>query len=132
MSNLWEVYQKSLAEGLRAIDVFLRTQPPPYAAGAVAGLLGLAPERVEELCRELGVEELGRAGFLRLMQAGESPLCRAFARELERGLPQTYSPADVAYIYGIDIDVVLQACAGLGLTRVDGLMLQLLLYAIPA
>lgn len=132
MPNLWEVYQKSLAKNLREIDVFLRTQPPPYAEVTVAGLLGLTPERVNQLCKELGVLQLDRVGFLQLMQAGDSPLCRIFARELERGLPRVYSPVDVSYIYDIDIDVVLQACAGLGATQLDPIMLQLLLYSIPA
>jgi len=131
MSNYWEKYQTTIAARLREIDLYLRTTDPPYPPETVAGLLEMPKEQVWAEMRRQNLSLLDRSGFFLVMREGKSPVCRMFARELERGLPSRYTPGDVSYIYDIDIDRVLDACAGLGLTAFDPIMLQLLLYSIP-
>ena len=60
------------------------------------------------------------------MKNGSGELCRMFKRQLECGVTESYSPEQVSYIYDIDIDVVLNAYASMGVCKLHKGLLETL------
>ena len=61
-----------------------------------------------------------------IMKNGSGEFCRAFKRELECGLTDSYSPEQISYIYDIDIDIVINAFAKMGVSRLHRGLLETL------
>lgn len=114
MQTFLEYYQQKIQPQLTEIDVFLKTEEPPYAIDRVSALLDIPPEEGERLLTEEKVSLVTRGVFLHFMQRGSSPLCRMFRRELSCGSPQWYTPEQISYIYNLDIADVEGAAREMG------------------
>ncbi|MBQ4346985.1 MAG: hypothetical protein IJC39_00875 [Firmicutes bacterium] len=116
---------------LREIDIFLKTGTPPFDKEDVAKLLYISREELSKIMRTLGITEINGYTFYKIMEHGQSPLCRIFARELSilgrLGKKGRYSPQDIAYIYGIEEKKVLAACARAGISSMNETLSLILL-----
>lgn len=115
-----EYFQQMIQPQLAAIDLFLKTEEPPYAASATAALLGVATSEIESLLAQEKLSLITKGVFLQLMRRGSSPLCRMLDREIRYGSPKRYSPEAVSYIYDLDISDVLAAAETLGESAFEG------------
>lgn len=115
-----EYFQQMIQPQLAAIDLFLKTEEPPYAAQATAALLGVATSEIENLLAQEKLSLITKGIFLQLMRRGSSPLCRMLDREIRYGSPECYSPEAVSYIYDLDIGDVLAAAESLGESSFEG------------
>ena len=109
-----DYFQQTIQPQLAAIDLFLKTEDPPYAAQTAAVLLGITSGEMEKLLAQEKLSLITKGVFLRLMRQGSSPLCRMLDREIRCGSPKHYTPAAIAYIYDLDIGEVLSAAEQLG------------------
>lgn len=114
MQTYLEYYQQEIQPRIRRIDLFLKTEEPPYELDAVAELLELSLEEVTRWMQTERVVFLTKRGFLRLLQGGSSSLCRLFRRAISCGLPQSYTPQEIAYIFGLSLPAVQQALEKIG------------------
>ncbi|MBS4960035.1 MAG: hypothetical protein KHZ62_04335 [Clostridiales bacterium] len=126
----WDIFALEIRPRLQAIDIFLKTEIPPYDTCKAAKLLDIDEEDIKKYLLE-NKETLDKTTFLILMKQGNSELCRMFRRELSRGTPKTYEPYDISYIYNIDMDLVLDACGKLGIRQIPQGRIHEILQLIP-
>ncbi|MCD8035931.1 MAG: hypothetical protein LUE88_00910 [Clostridiales bacterium] len=119
-------YRNNIISRLRAIDLFLKTSPIPYDKKEVIELLSISAEELEKIASENKIGAITPSAFAVIMKNGSGELCRAFKRQLECGITDSYSPEQVSYIYNIDIDVVLSAYASMGVSRLHKGLLETL------
>ena len=119
-------YRINITSKLKEIDVFLKTKPYPYRSDDVCKLLGINNDELKKILDENGICEILPSDFPVIMKNGSGELCRAFKRELECGITDSYSPEQVSYIYDIDIDTVLNAYASMGVSRLHRGLLETL------
>ena len=104
-------YRTNIVSKLETIDLFLKTKTPPYKKAEVRAILGMTKDELDKILNE---------------NNGSGELCRAFKRQLECGVTESYSPEQVSYIYDIDIDVVLNAYASMGVCKLHKGLLETL------
>lgn len=114
MQTFLKYYQQRIQPQVAAIDVFLKTEDAPYAIETVAALLLISPEEGRALLAAEKVSLITKGIFFRLLQMGSSPLCGMFRRMLSCGLPQQYTPAQIAYIFALPLADVERAAEGMG------------------
>lgn len=114
MQTYLEYYEKEIAPRIRAIDVFLKTEPQPYHMADVARLLMLSKEKLAQLAEEKKIEFLSTGTFLFFLLKTDSPICNLITRELDIGSPQVYSVEDISYIYHLEKEDVKTAAEEMG------------------
>ncbi|MCL2698703.1 MAG: hypothetical protein FWE68_00145 [Defluviitaleaceae bacterium] len=114
-----EVYTDEISPRLKAIDLQLKSGED-IDTDTAADLLDLTADelRVLGVVRSVTPEE-----FLTLMRRGPSGICGLYRRELERRSPVTYTADDIAYIYGLDHELVNAAFDKLNASAVTEYML---------
>lgn len=116
MRTFLEYYQRRIQPQIETIDIFLKTEEPPYAHAAVAEVLGVS---AKVLAERLAAEQLAcitKGVFFRLLQEGEEPLCGMLRRAIACGLPKRYTPELIAYIYDLPLAAVRAAAEKTGLS----------------
>lgn len=121
-----DFYNKTIAPQLAAIDLLLKTKPGCLNTKKAAALLSISEEEVSAIMAEENIKKLDPHSFFLIMKKGSSEICRLFNRELRSGTPLVYSPADISYIYNIDIDIVFDACKKIGISSFDRITLPIL------
>ena len=119
-------YRANIISRLKTIDLFLKTNTAPYDKRTVCELLGISAEELDKIIDEHKITSITPSAFALIMKNGSGELCRAFKRQLECGLTDSYSPEQVSYIYNLDIDVVLNAYASMGVSRLHKGLLETL------
>ncbi len=114
MQTFLEFYQREIQPKIAAIDVFLKTEPQPYAAAQVSELLSIPSTELSHLLEQEKLLIITKGTFLHLMQIGSSPICRMFRREVSRGISMSYSPKEISYIYDLKLKDVEAAAEKLG------------------
>ena len=130
MNTFLSKYRSNIFLPLKSIDMFLKTSTPPYDIKTVAELLHISENELKNIMNEKGISSITPDVFSIIMKNGSGELCRAFRRELECGLTDTYSPEQVSYIYSLDIDDVLNAYASMGVFKLDKGLLETLFSRI--
>lgn len=114
MQTFLEYYQGEIQPQIAAIDLFLKTEEPPYDSETVRKLLQFSPTRWAELMQREKLTFLTKGNFFRLMQQGDAPLCGMFRRAIALHLPELYTPEVIAYIFALEITAVRKAASELG------------------
>lgn len=114
MQTFLDYYRQRIQPQVAAIDLFLKTEDTPYAMEAVAALLQISPEEGAAWMAAKKLSCITKGVFFRFLQEGSSPLCGMLRRLLACGLPQRYTPAQIAYIFHLPLRDVEQAAAKLG------------------
>ena len=119
-------YRTNIVSKLATIDLFLKTKTPPYKKAEVRAILGMTKDELDKILNENNIKSITPSSFAVIMKNGSGELCRAFKRQLECGVTESYSPEQVSYIYDIDIDVVLNAYASMGVCKLHKGLLETL------
>lgn len=119
-------YRTNIISRLENIDLFLKTKSSPYSKKEVTDLLDITDDELEKILKDNKISTITPSSFAVIMKNGSGELCGAFKRELECGLTESYSPEQISYIYNIDIDVVLNAYASMGVSRLHKGLLETL------
>lgn len=130
MATFLEYYEREIMSRLTMADLTLKTGQEPYDLAQMLSCLQMSKETAEHLLGEYLTDGITRSQFLSLLQKGESVICRMFQRELRCGLPTVYTPAQISYIYDLDLEQVEQAAAQTGLNPCKGQCLWQLFSAI--
>lgn len=130
MATFLEYYEREIMSRLTTADLILKTGQEPYDLAQVLSCLQLSKEQAEGLLETALVMGITRSQFLSLLQKGDSVICRMFQRELRCGLPAAYTPAQISYIYDLDLEQVEQAAEQTGLNPCKGKSLPRLFSAI--
>lgn len=109
MRTFLDYYRRKIRPQIEAIDIFLKTEDPPYSMAAVAETLELSVKELEQLLAEERITLITKGVFFRLLQRGTSPLCGMFRRAIACNLPESYTPEEVAYIFDLPLSAVKQA-----------------------
>ncbi len=131
MKTYLEQYQKQIEPQLHAIDLFIKTNNPPYALKESAKILGLSEHEVQKIMKEENISYICRHSFFIIMNKGSSPVCQIFARELKCGTPHVYSVENISYIYDLNILDVMDAAKKMGVTTFTTPMTKNLFQLIP-
>ena len=130
MATFLEYYEREIMSRLTMADLILKTGQEPYDLTQMLSCLQLSKEQAEGLLETALVRGMTRSQFLALLQKGDSVICRMFQRELSCGLPAAYTPAQISYIYDLDLEQVEQAAEQTGLNPCKGKSLSRLFSAI--
>lgn len=114
MQTFLEYYEREIRPRVAALDLFLKTEEPPYPQGRVAALLGLSVGEMAQLMRAQRVACITKGVLFRLLLEGSSPLCGMFRRAIACGTPTCYTPEQIAYIFALDPQAVREAAAQMG------------------
>lgn len=126
MKTFLEQYKKQIEPRIMAIDLFIKTQTPPYSKKTTASLLEIPLEELNDIMSKEHLDALNQEAFFHIMKNGSSPICSLFARELSCGLPAFYTAEHISYIYNIDIAAVSAAAKEMGVNRFSRSMLTVL------
>lgn len=128
-TNFLDQYNQTIAPKLKEIDLFIKTYNELNIHN-VSAILNISEAEVKKIMETEEIKEINRFSFFTIMKNGSSYICKIFSRELERGIPNTYLPHDISYIYNIDIDCILEACQELGMYKFNSTTLHELFATI--
>ena len=114
MQTFLDYYEQEIKPQIAAIDIFLKSEEPPYDSALAGELLEMEPSAWKALLAEEGVTFITRAIFFQLMKRGTSPLCGMFRRAAELYLPEAYTAEVIAYIFDLPIEAVRKAAEKTG------------------
>lgn len=130
MATFLEYYEREIMSRLTMADLILKTRQEPYDLAQMLSCLQLSKEQAEGLLETALTKGITRSQFLSLLQKGDSVICRMFQRELSCGLPAAYTPAQISYIYDLDLEQVEQAAERTGLNPCRSKCLSQLFSAV--
>ncbi len=130
-SNFWELYKSEIAPRLREIDIFVKSMEECATVSEVACALSISEDEVLHIMNDYGISEINKKTFFVIMENGTSSICKLFKRECDMHSPFVYTKQDIAYIYGLDINLVNLACDQLGIAEATAYTLPLLFSHIP-
>ena len=130
MQTFLDYYQQEIQPQIAAIDIFLKSEEPPYDSDIVGELLEIPPEEWRNLLQKEQISFITRGIFFQLMKRGNSPLCGMFRRAMELYLPEAYTPEVIAYIFDLPIEPVRRAARELGQKTFTDAMLPLVFSKI--
>ena len=133
MQTFLDYYEQEIQPQIAAIDIFLKSEEPPYDADIVGELLEIPPLEWQQMLKEEMTERqvkldmidgirrelkkisfITRGIFFQLMKRGGSSLCGMFRRATELYLPEAYTAEVIAYIFDLPIAPVRKATEELG------------------
>lgn len=114
MQTFLDYYEQEIQPQIAAIDIFLKSEEPPYDSDIVGDLLDIPPSEWQQVLQEEKITFITRSIFFQLMKRGNSPLCGMFRRATELYLPEAYTAEVIAYIFDLPIESVRKAAEKLG------------------
>jgi len=125
MRTFLEYYRRSIQPQIEMIDIFLKTEQPPYDKAAVAEVLGLSAEALT-----------ARMQKEHLLAEGENSLGGMLKRAVACGLPERYTPETAAYVFGLPLAAVREAaektdCSSFSEETLPVLFSEIMLCEIP-
>lgn len=114
MRTFSEYYETQIQPQIAAIDIYLKTEDPPYAVESVCELLQISEEEGMAFLRKEKLALITKGVFFRMLESGSAPLCGMFRRALSCNLPEQYSIEQAAYIFGLDYAAVEAAAKKMG------------------
>lgn len=132
MNTYLDYYNEKISPSLKAIDLFLKTEECDVISFDIVGeLLDLSHDEILSLMKAFHLTTLDKVSFFTIMQYGSSPICKLFAREVQRKIPHFYSFYDISYIYQIPYDVIVEAAEKSQLSHITNKNLHKLFNQIP-
>jgi len=130
-NNYLHKFELETTPVLQEIDIMIKTYDKPFSAEKTAAVLGLNKKEVKLIMQKQGLKKINRKAFFKIMRNGSSTVCQLFRREIEVGLPYTYTKEEIAFIYGLDKSAVCEAFDKLGIHEATYITLPGILSAIP-
>lgn len=124
-------YEGHIRPAINQIDLYLRTATEPLDIADVACVLDVSEREITSLLAKIDCKTITKAVFMSILSHASSRICRLYQREIKTGSPPTYTAAQIAYIYGLDVGLVKNACAALKIKEATAFTLPLLFAQIP-
>jgi len=124
MTTFLKKYNTDIEKNLQTIDLWLRTETPPFCPKSTGTLLGISTEEVLIIMKNKTIDTLNHFTFFLVMESGSSTLCGYFSRQLECGFPTYYTIAQISYIYNLDYFAVEKAAETMAVTLFSTAMLK--------
>lgn len=136
MRTFLEYYRRSIQPQIEMIDIFLKTEQPPYDKTAVAKVLGLSAEALTARMQKEHLAYITKGIFFRLLAEGENSLGGMLKRAVACGLPERYTPETAAYVFGLPLAAVREAaektdCSSFSEETLPVLFSEIMLCEIP-
>ena len=136
MRTFLEYYRRSIQPQIEMIDIFLKTEQPPYDKAAVAEVLGLSAEALTARMQKEHLAYITKGIFFRLLAEGENSLGGMLKRAVACGLPERYTPETAAYVFGLPLAAVREAaektdCSSFSEETLPVLFSEIMLCEIP-
>lgn len=129
LKTFMDEYREKIEPHIKEIDIFIKSHSNPFSKKKSAELLNISLNELEQIMKTENIKTINRHNFFKIMKKGSSPICRLFARQLQRGFGN-YTPEDISYIYDIDITTVLEASKKMGISQFDEMLLKTLFEMI--
>ena len=110
MRTFLEYYRRSIQPQIEMIDIFLKTEQPPYDKTAVAEVLGVSAEALTARMQKEHLACITKG----MLAEGENPLGGMLKRAVACGLPERYTPEAAAYVFGLPLAAVREAAEKTG------------------
>ena len=117
-SSYLEHYYAKIAPAIREIDLMLKTSHGCLSVEQTSRALRIKPSETVNIMKLNNLKKITKANFFIIMTQGSSEVCSMYRRELDKGSPFIYTQEDISYIYGIEPDLIADACAQLGLREI--------------
>ena len=130
MQTFLDYYEQEIQPQIAAIDIFLKSEEPPYDADIVGKLLEIPSLEWRQMLQEEKISFITRGIFFQLMKRGNSPLCGMFRRATELYLPEAYTAEVIAYIFDLPVAAVRKAAQEIGEKTFTDAMLPLVFSKI--
>lgn len=114
MRTFLDYYRRSIQPQIEMIDIFLKTEQPPYDETAAAEVLGCSAEALAARMQKERLACITRGVFFRLLEESENPLGGMLQRAVACGLPEEYTPETAAYVFDLPLAVVQRAAEKTG------------------
>ena len=114
MQTFSEYYEKEIQPQIEAIDLYLKTEDPPYTVEVVCALLKISEEEGRAFLEKEKLVLITKGIFFRMLENGSAPLCGMFRRALECNLPEKYTAEQAAYIFDLDAAAVKEVAKKIG------------------
>jgi predicted transcriptional regulator len=112
-----DYYDAYIRPALKCLDVAIKCQTR-LTDTDVAALLNISEAEVSDIKKRNGHKRINRQVIMTILSEGSSPVCRMYRRELSLGSPFVYTIEQVAYIYGIELLALKDACRRLGIYQI--------------
>ena len=119
MTSFFNTYYNEICPTLKELDVIIKSNYSNVDINELSTLLGITPEEIHIILDSKNIESLSSEVIPTIMLNGSSYICRIFKKALSYNNNKTYSPRDIAYIYSIDEEKVLNACSELHITEIS-------------
>ena len=114
MRTFLDYYRRKIQPQIEMIDIFLKTEQPPYDETAVAEVLGCSAEALAARMQKEHLACITRGVFFRLLEESENPLGGMLQRAVACGLPEEYTPETAAYVFDLPLAVARRAAEKTG------------------
>lgn len=125
LKTFMDEYKEKIEPQINEIDIFIKSHTSPLNLEKSAAILNISFAELQHIMSKENITAINKHNFFKIMQKGSSPICRLFARQLQRGF-SNYTPEDVSYIYNIDINAVLDASKKIGIFNYNDILLKVL------
>jgi hypothetical protein len=116
-------YISEIMPRIQSLDITLKSMDEPISMPEAAMALCITLDELRQIMSELGIVIIDKRAMLKLMRYASSTICTMYQRELECGSPFVYTRENIAYIYGLSLGAVNNACDELGLVELTSLTL---------
>ncbi|MDL2248746.1 hypothetical protein LJB89_03530 [Tyzzerella sp. OttesenSCG-928-J15] len=112
-----EYYVSHIKPVINKLDIAIKTRQR-LKNKDLAEILGLEETEIEEIRQKHNIKHINRTTILEIIENGSSAICEMFRRELETGSPFTYTAEQIAFIYGLDEETVINVCKELNISEI--------------
>ena len=113
-----QVYERNIESKIKEIDIYLKTETPPYKAEDVSDLLHIEIGDLVSIMKNENITTLNILSFFTIIQTSSSYICQLIQREWKYQGLEHYTPEAISYIYDLNLDKVRFAFKMSGLSQV--------------
>lgn len=119
MSSFFNTYYNEICPTLKSIDIIIKAHYSNVDINELSNLLHITPAEIKTILNSKHINNISSDIIPTIMLNGSSYICRIFKKSLSYYNCNTYSPKDIAYIYGIDKRKVENAFNRLNITEIS-------------
>ena len=114
-----QVYENNIERKIMAIDIFLKTTPPPYNTKDISDLLHISLDDLTCIMEKENISTFNILSFFTVVHQSSSYICRLIQRQWKYNNIKYYTPEIISYIYELNLDKVRLAFKQSELSRVE-------------
>lgn len=125
-----KIYSQNIRPKLEEIDIFLKSNTPPYSTSDIATLLSVDLKELLDTMNKLEVSKIDKISFFNLLFDLPSYICKLIKRQWQYGSPRVYNAYIISHIYQLNIHKVQNAFQELDIEYIQEKELHLIFERI--